>query len=458
MAFSLGSVGGATECNDHHTSFDYIIAGGAALATKFVLVIDIPNGTSLVGPPVSSLGDLWVQTAVAGTTSVWVMNGFRGGSGTFTWTWTTSSTYAAAIINIASGMLDANIDVSSIQANGSSASITAPSVTPTSNAPLLVNVYFVRSTNTITLPTGQTSPFAASSVPAGSSPATTAVGVAVGTELLVAGQKVTAVSAANPAVFSVASTTGLAVGDVVAWSGFTGADAAFLNTTNPGGVVTALSANVSFTIGALSTVGKTITVNGPNTKARWNGSPAANAATGTRIATVTAGTNIGVSLAFTPTWTNGGNLLPDGWNSYPTIPHNTDANLQTANPVCVGLGGAGAPARIPPIVATGSWVGISTSVGGPSRSVNTDTGGWAGFYKVVGHAYLGVGTDHPTQKRIFITPRNAQSMVLQERYSDPVTGYFEFLNLAPGVYDVWGVDHTGAENDSFKAVIVAIPM
>jgi len=173
-----------------------------------------------------------------------------------------------------------------------------------------------------------------------------------------------------------------------------------------------------------------------------------NAATGTRAASCTSQAWVAFSMCFAP-------LSPAGPNTLSAAPlANVVGAIASAPVACIGLGSASNPSKAPPFTSHGNWAGCATNMGQTSPEPGL-AGGYHGNFKVTGIVYDGVNV---AQRRVFLTPRNAQGLVLAEQFSDPTTGVYLFENVAAGLYDVWGVDQNDVQNDAWQAMVAAVRM
>lgn len=179
-----------------------------------------------------------------------------------------------------------------------------------------------------------------------------------------------------------------------------------------------------------------------------------NAATGTRAASSASMTWDCYNFAIAPITTSGGIILPDGWNSYAGTPNTAPGNSSQYGGINIGFGSAAVISREMPRTSTGLWVG-SAPYAGARGGIDGLATGYTGVYKISGTV---TSQGIVAKKRIFVSPRQAPSIIIGEVYSDPSTGYFEFNNLAPGLYDVYGMDQDNVCNDAFQALVQAVPM
>jgi hypothetical protein len=82
---------------------------------------------------------------------------------------------------------------------------------------------------------------------------------------------------------------------------------------------------------------------------------------------------------------------------------------------------------------------------------------YGGSYKVQGHC-RDINTLLPIQREVWIAPEGAPTLALLSTFSDPVTGYYVFNNLAAGRYIVYGFDTNQLQDSVAHAMVAAVPM
>jgi hypothetical protein len=427
--------------------------------SKWIIVLDLASGASAVTGPTSTPTGTQAWTAgplISSLHASWYLDGAQSplqvGNILATFSWTGSVLYSLTVIKVDGAQQ--GLDVSVATNVGASTNIAVGSLSPGTGhgQDTLITVYSASgafASTTITVPVSQTQAAQNTTSIAGPVVITTAVGY----ELLANGQTITGVTAANPMVLTMPDTTGVVDNSTYAtWSGFGGADAAYLNSTNPNGLVTAHTAT-TLTIGGLSTAGKTLTTSS-STKMVFGVTPVSTpTTTGTRTATQTnAATAWGYNFAVRPLTEDSSGILLPAWSVPQTTIESTSNGSSAIQHKDIGFGSAASPTRgeVLAVNAGGLWTGVA--------------GVWAGFsgaYKIAGApSDITAGVSEasvPAVKRVLLTPRYHPNMVPVETYSLS-DGSYQFLNLAPGIYDVWGWDQNQVKNGVVRHMVTALVM
>lgn len=184
-----------------------------------------------------------------------------------------------------------------------------------------------------------------------------------------------------------------------------------------------------------------------------------NASTGTRIATVgSAATSRAYSFAFAPKTIAAGLAFPEAFsndtlaNSH--IFRNHIGEIPGATFQFIGWGPNPNYAHQWAPHGACYWVGVRT---GDHTTGQVDSQGYNGFFKIAGHC-KDIVAGAPLQRQVFLAPELSPALALYSCFSDPVTGYFEFLNVAPGQYIIQGHDQYHVQNDYIVALVSAVPM
>lgn len=78
----------------------------------------------------------------------------------------------------------------------------------------------------------------------------------------------------------------------------------------------------------------------------------------------------------------------------------------------------------------------------------------AGVYRVLGSIKKNGTPDVPVRRRVRLVDQ-ATGKFIRETWSDAVTGTYAFNYIAPGVYTVYALDHTGEFGGTIETDIVA---